>query len=162
MQRMVKGTQLEHMHRILRESTAAGIWNHTFFFFGFPGETLDDAQQTVNFLYEHKQHVNSAAFGTFLLEIDAPAHRYPASFGITRVIDPAEKDLAIYFDYEIATGMDNPMAERVADSFLESLPDKPYPQFYVNDVYRFLYACQLSRTQIPPPPWLIPQAATVG
>jgi hypothetical protein len=162
MQRMVKGTQLEHMHRILRESTAAGIWNHTFFFFGFPGETLDDAQQTVNFLYEHKQHVNSAAFGTFLLEIDAPAHRYPASFGITKVIDPAEKDLAIYFDYEIAVGMDNSMAERVADSFLESLPDKPYPQFYVNDVYRFLYACQLSRTQTPPPPWLIPQVATVG
>ncbi|MDZ4721554.1 MAG: radical SAM protein [Roseiflexaceae bacterium] len=157
MQKMVKGTQLEHMHRILRESTAAGIWNHTFFFFGFPGETLDDAQQTVNFLYEHKQHVNSAAFGTFLLEIDAPAHRYPASFGITKVIEHAEKDLAIYFDYEIAAGMDNSMAERVADSFLESLPDKPYPQFYVNDVYRFLYACHLSREQTPPPPWLIPQ-----
>ena len=54
------------MRRILRESTAAGIWNHTFFF-GFPGETLDDAQQTVNFLYEHKQHIHSAGFGTFLL-----------------------------------------------------------------------------------------------
>ena len=72
MQRMLKGTQLEHMHRILRESTAAGIWNHTFFFFGFPGESLDDAQQTVNFLYQNKYHVNSAGFGNFLLELDAP------------------------------------------------------------------------------------------
>jgi hypothetical protein len=157
MGRMVKGTQLEHMHRILRESTEAGIWNHTFFFFGFPGETLEDAQQTVNFLYAHKEHINSAAFGTFLLERDAPAHRFASSFGITNVVDPPEKDLAIYFDYEVAQGMDNPLAERVADAFLESLPAKPYPQFYVNDVYRFLYACHLSRQGQSAPPWLAVQ-----
>ena len=39
------------MSRILVESADAGIWNHTFFFFGFPGETLEDAQKTVNFLF---------------------------------------------------------------------------------------------------------------
>ena len=38
---MVKGTELEHMSRILLEGARAGIWNHTFFFFGFPGETID-------------------------------------------------------------------------------------------------------------------------
>ncbi|MBC8078036.1 MAG: radical SAM protein, partial [Chloroflexales bacterium] len=157
MGRMVKGTQLEHMHRILRESAEAGIWNHTFFFFGFPGETLDDAQQTVNFLYAHKEHVHSAAFGTFLLERDAPAHRHAKSFGITKVVDPPEKDLAIYFDYEVSSGMDDQLAERVADAFLESLPAKPYPQFYVNDVYRFLYACHLSRAGQAAPPWLAVQ-----
>lgn len=157
MNRMVKGTKLEQMHRILRESTAAGIWNHTFFFFGFPGETLDDAQQTVNFLYEHKDHIHSAALGTFLLEIDAPAHRFPESFGITRVIDPPEKDLAIYFDYEVAEGMDAAMAELVETRFMETMPVKPFPQFYVNDVYRFLYACHLSRQGAPLPPLLARQ-----
>jgi hypothetical protein len=157
MQKMVKGTRLEHMHRILRESTAAGIWNHTFFFFGFPGETLDDAQQTVNFLYEHKDHINSAALGTFLLEIDAPAHRFPKSFGITKVHDRPEADLAIYFEYEVAEGIDAQMAELIETRFLDSLPEKPYPQFYVNDVYRFLYACYLSRHGLPPPPLLQPQ-----
>ncbi|HEU5089090.1 MAG TPA: radical SAM protein, partial [Roseiflexaceae bacterium] len=159
MQRMNKGTRLENMHRILRESTDVGIWNHTFFFFGFPGETLEDAQQTVNFLYEHKDHVNSAALGSFLLEIDAPAHRYPQSFGITKVHDRPEADLAIYFDYEVAEGMDAQTAELLETRFLESLPDKPYPQFYVNDVYRFLYACYLSRQGVPPPPLLQPQSA---
>jgi anaerobic magnesium-protoporphyrin IX monomethyl ester cyclase len=157
MQRMVKGTQLEHMHRILRESTEAGIWNHTFFFFGFPGETLEDAQQTVNFLYEHQEHIHSAAFGTFLLEVDAPAHKYPASFGITRVVEHPEKDLAIYFDYQVNQGMDDAMAERVADGFLNALPEKSFPQYYVNDVYRFLYACHLSREGKQAPPWLVPE-----
>ena len=145
MQRMLKGTQLEHMHRILRESTAAGIWNHTFFFFGFPGESLDDAQKTVNFLYQNKYHVNSAGFGIFLLELDAPVHLAPASFGVTRVIEPPEKDLAIYFEYETEQGMDSHMAELVASRFMEALPKRHYPQFYFNDVYRLLYACHLSR-----------------
>jgi hypothetical protein len=158
MQRMQKGTQLDHMHRILRESTEAGIWNHTFFFFGFPGETIEDAQQTVNFLYEHKQHVHSAGFGTFLLELDAPVHRFPASFGVTRVIERPEQDLAIYFDYETAEGMDAQMADLVSTRFLEALPKKRFPQFYINDVYRFLYACHLSRLGQLPPPWLVEEA----
>lgn len=161
MNKMVKGTKLEHMHRILRESTAAGIWNHTFFFFGFPGETLADAQETVNFLYEHKHHVHSAALGTFLLEIDAPAHRFPESFGITRVIDPPEKDLAIYFDYEVGEGMDAAMAELVESRFMDTMPVKPFPQFYVNDVYRFLYACHLNSQGASLPPLLALQEAGV-
>jgi anaerobic magnesium-protoporphyrin IX monomethyl ester cyclase len=158
MQRMLKGTQLEHMHRILEQSTAAGIWNHTFFFFGFPGETLDDAQQTVNFLYQHKQHVHSAGFGTFLLEVDAPVHRAPASFGVTRVIERPEQNLAIYFDYEAAEGMDSQMADLVASRFIDALPKKHFPQFYFNDIYRLLYACHLSRIGRPMPPWLMEEA----
>jgi hypothetical protein len=150
------------MHRILRESTEIGIWNHTFFFFGFPGETLEDAQQTVNFLYEHQEHVNSAAFGTFLLEIDAPAHKFPQSFGITKVIEHPDKDLAIYFDYEVSEGMNAEMADRVAESFINSLPAKFFPQFYINDVYRFLYACHLSRAGLRPPPWLAPESVGVA
>lgn len=160
MERMLKGTKLDNMHRILRESAEAGIWNHTFFFFGFPGETLDDAQQTVNFLYEHKQHLNSAGFGPFLLEIDAPVHVAPANFGVTRVIERPDKDLAIYFDYETAEGMDAKMVELVSSRFLEALPKKQYPQFYINDIYRLLYACHLSRHDRPMPPWLVPEAET--
>jgi radical SAM superfamily enzyme YgiQ (UPF0313 family) len=156
-QRMVKGTQLPHMNRILEESAEVGIWNHTFFFFGFPGETIADAQETVNFLFKHKYHVNSAAMGTFLLERYAPAHRFPKTFGIKRVIEPPEKDLAIYFDYEVESGMDEQLAERVADRFLDTLPNKRFPHFYVHDVYRFLYASHLAQHGQSLPPWLVPE-----
>ena len=154
---MVKGTELEHMSRILHESHDAGIWNHTFFFFGFPSETLEDAQETVNFLYEHKQLINSAALGTFLMERDSPAHRFPGTYKVKRVIEEADKDLAIYFDYEVEEGMDARMAELVMDRFMDTLPDKSYPQFYANDVYRFLYACYINEQGIPLPPWLVPE-----
>ena len=158
---MIKGTQLPHMSRILRESASAGIWNHTFFFFGFPGETIADAQETVNFLYAHKEHIHSAAMGTFLMERDSPAHKYPESFGVKRVIEDPSKDLAIYFDFEVSAGMSEQMAEMVHDKFLESLPPKRFPQFYVSDVYRFLYASHLSEERLPHPPWLVPEDGVI-
>lgn len=151
---MVKGTELEHMSRILGDSAEAGIWNHTFFFFGFPGETIDDAQQTVNFLYGHKPYIHSAALGTFLMERHSPAHRFPKSFRVKRIIEEPDKDLAIYFDYEVESGMDDNLAELVESHFLNALPRKPFPQFYVSDVYRFLYASRLHEQKLPMPPWL--------
>jgi radical SAM superfamily enzyme YgiQ (UPF0313 family) len=152
---MVKGIELDHMSRILRQSTEAGIWNHTFFFFGFPGETLADAQETVNFLYAHKQYIHSAALGTFLMERDSPAHRFPQSYKVKRILEDPEKDLAIYFDYEVESGMDSHMAELVEAHFLNTLPDKHYPQFYVSDVFRFLYASHLNEHKLPLSPWLV-------
>ena len=159
MDKMVKGTQLDHMSRILEESTNAGIWNHTFFFFGFPGETIEDAQQTVNFLYQHKPYIHSAALGSFLMERDSPAHRYPDSFGVNLIFEDPDKDLAIYFEYDVEAGMKPQMAELVESRFLDTLPSRPYPQYYVSDVYRFLYASHLSEEGIPHPPWLMPEPA---
>jgi radical SAM superfamily enzyme YgiQ (UPF0313 family) len=156
---MVKGTELEHMSRILHESSAAGIWNHAFFFFGFPGETLDDAQRTVNFLYEHKPLINSAALGTFLMERDSPAHRFPSAYKVRRIIEEPDKDLAIYFDYEVTEGLDARMADLIMERFTDTLPDKLSPQFYANDVYRFLYACHLQEQDVPLPSWLLPEGA---
>jgi radical SAM superfamily enzyme YgiQ (UPF0313 family) len=156
---MVKGTELAHMSRILHESARAGIWNHTFFFFGFPGETMEDAQETVNFLYKHKLTINSAALGTFLMERYSPAHRFPEQFGVARIIEEPHKDLAIYFDYEVVSGIDAGLAERVAAHFVDTLPDKSFPQFYANDVYRFLYASHLAEQGAPMPPWLVPEGA---
>lgn len=156
---MVKGTELEHMSRILIESGKVGIWNHTFFFFGFPSETMEDAQETVNFLYDHRQYIHSAALGTFLLERYSPAHRFPSSFKVKRVIEEPDKDLAIYFDYEVEEGLDAPTADLIMERFMDTLPDKHFPQYYANDVYRFVYASYLEDQNLPKPPWLVPEDA---
>lgn len=161
MRRMVKGTQREHMGRILRESAEAGIWNHVFFFFGFPGETIGHAQDTVNFVYEHKQAVHSASPGTFLLERYAPAYCDPETYGIKRILQNPDKDLAIYFDYEVESGMDEAMAELVVSRLVDVLPEKRFGHYYVNDVYRFLYVSDLREQALPLPPWLVPEKPAV-
>jgi anaerobic magnesium-protoporphyrin IX monomethyl ester cyclase len=161
-QRMAKGTQREHMGRILREGAEAGIWNHVFFFFGFPGETVGHAQETVNFVYEHKHAVHSASSGTFVLERYAPVYCNPAKYGITRVLQDPERDLAIYFDYEVESGMDEAMAQLVVSRFVDVLPEKRFGHYYVNDIYRFLYASDLRDRGAALPPWLVPEETAVS
>jgi len=162
MQRIGKGTKIEQIGRILRDSSEAGIWNHVFFFFGFPGETIEDAQETVNALYKNKLYIHSAAFGTFLLERYAPAHRFPERYGIKRIVEVPDKDLAIYFDYEVESGMNEQLAEVVASRFLDALPEKRFGHFYLHDVYRFLYIGHLSEQGIRFPPWLAPEERGVS
>lgn len=151
---MVKGTQGETVSRILKEGTQAGIWNHTFLFFGFPTETMDDAQATVNFLYAHQDVIHSAGLGTFVLERYSPVHLDPARYGVTRVIEKPERDLAIYFDFELESGLDEATAKNVLDRFTDVLPRKRFGQYYTHDVHRFLYASHLRAQGKPFPVWL--------
>jgi len=152
--RMHKGTERETMSRILQDSAAAGIWNHTFFFFGFPGETMEAAQETVNFLYAHQDAIHSASPGAFVLERYAPAERLPDEYGIRRIHRDAARDLAIYFDYELAAGLDEAMANRLATRLVDVLPEKAFGQYYVADAYRFLYASDLWDKGEAMPLWL--------
>ncbi|OQA45600.1 MAG: Ribosomal protein S12 methylthiotransferase RimO [Chloroflexi bacterium ADurb.Bin325] len=154
---MSKGVERDHMGRILRESTAAGIWNHTFFFFGFPTETLDDAQDTVNFVYAHGDVIHSASPGEFVLERYSPVHRDPQKFGVRR-IKPAA-DLAIYFDYELESGLDEQTAHTITERLLDVLPRKRYGQYYAQDAYRLIYAGHLHEQGLPLPAWLADEAA---
>jgi anaerobic magnesium-protoporphyrin IX monomethyl ester cyclase len=162
MQYMAKGTQLDCMRRVLQDSARAGIWNHTFFFFGFPGETIDHAQETVNFVYEQQQAIHSASPGAFVLERYAPVHLSPETYGIRRVVQDPDKDLAIYFEYEVEVGMDEATAELVVSRFVDSLPEKRFGQYYANDAYRFLYASHLRDHGISFPSWLVADEVTIG
>jgi hypothetical protein len=145
--RMNKGTRLETVQRILKDGAQAGIWNHIFFFFGFPGETEQDAQETIRFFWSQRNVVHSVCTGTFLLERHARVAEDPPAYDIARLIPPEsgsgpERDLAYYYDYSVSSGIDSRRAEQIEARFLESLPDKSYPQYYFHDIYRFLYACQ--------------------
>lgn len=151
--RMLKGTQLPVMSRILHDSTAAGLWNHTFFFFGFPGETMAEAQETVNFIYAHQDAIHSASPGAFLLERYSPVACSPKKYGVTIHEDP-DRDLAIYFDYDVASGLDEPMADNLATRLIEVLPTRQFGQFYIHDSYRLLYAGDLRERAQPFPLWL--------
>ena len=154
MDRMIKGTQLKDMSRILYSGTDAGIWMHTFFFFGFPGETIEDAQETVNFIYAHQDAIHSASPGAFLLEVFSPAYYFPEKFGIRKIYTDPQRDLAIHFNYDLEAGMDETTANLLADQFIEQLPDKKFGQFYISDVYKFLYASELRRQGQTLPKWI--------
>ena len=145
LERMSKGTDLDVVRRILKDGARSGIWNHLFFFFGFPGETLQDAQETVDFVYSQGEYVHSACSGTFLLERHSLVEQNPENYDVTRLIQSRNNDLGYYYDFESACGLDPQQAERVEDVFISSLPGKGRGHIYSHDIYRFLYASQLDR-----------------
>lgn len=70
-----------------------------------------------------------------------------AAYGLSRLITRPDRDLACYYVWDFASGISSTRAEELEDQFPDSLPDKPFPQFYFHDIYRFLYASRF------PPCW---------
>jgi len=149
--RMHKGTRIANAERILQDGAEAGIWNHIFFFFGFPGETEQEAHETIRFFRANQGVIHSVSTGTFLLERYAQVADDPAAYGVSRLIPPRpEEDLAYYYEHEVASGISAARAEEIQAQFLESLPHKPFPQYYFHDIYRFLYACRFGASEALP------------
>jgi len=102
---MDKGTNSVAMSRILRSCRDSGIRTFVMFFFGFPGETADEVEDTVSFLARHEDCISHAAFGRFILERKSQVYAEPARFGVERVrLDPVE-DLAVHCDYSVRKGL---------------------------------------------------------
>ena len=154
LRRMVKGTQSTAISRILRQSRGAGIWNHIFVFFGFPGESIEDVQATVNFLYAHKGDIHSAAFGTFMLQQYSPAYELPDQYGLVRTVPGAKRDLAVYLNYQVENGIDQRTAENLVARFTAAHPVTGFAHFYIDDTWRFLHASRLTSAGARFPGWL--------
>ena len=64
---MDKSTKLDAIETNLRMSSEAGIWNHLMGFFGFPGETEKEADDSKAFVEKNSAHIHSLGFMTFVL-----------------------------------------------------------------------------------------------
>ncbi len=116
LQLMDKATTAEVMTKHLKLTAEAGIWNHCMGFFGFPGETKEEAWQSVQFLEQNKNHVHSLGFGTFDLGRHNPVAKHPEKWGVTAYKNP-EWDLALDYYYTVKNGMSIEEAERVFEQF---------------------------------------------
>jgi hypothetical protein len=116
LQLMDKATTTEIMTKHLQLTANAGIWNHCMGFFGFPGETKEEAWQSVEFLEQNKDHVHSLGFGTFDLGRHNPVAKHPDRWGVTAYKNP-DWDLALDYYYTVKNGMSIEEAERVFEQF---------------------------------------------
>lgn len=113
---MDKATTTEIITQHLQMSADVGIWNHCMGFFGFPGETKEEAWSSVQFLEANKEHVHSLGFGTFDLSKHTPVAKDPERWGVTVFKNP-EWDLALDYYYTVKNGMNIEEAERVFEDF---------------------------------------------
>jgi GNAT superfamily N-acetyltransferase len=82
---MNKGTNLKDTLRVLRDASGAGIWNHATVILGFPTETEDEAQETINFLYQNRDIIHSSIFFRFVLLNHSYIIKNPDEFGLQSV-----------------------------------------------------------------------------
>ena len=137
LQLMDKATTAEVMTKHLKLTAEAGIWNHCMGFFGFPGETKEEAWQSVQFLEQNKDHVHSLGFGTFDLGRHNPVAKHPEKWGVTAYKNP-EWDLALDYYYTVKNGMSIEEAERVFEQFERNHNPGWDLRLYIRE-YIFLY-----------------------
>ena len=84
----------------LKEAAKAGIWNHVMAFYGFPGETREEAEETRQFLIDNQRYIHSTELFYFVAYRHTPMVRNPDAFGIT-IHKQEEYDMPLDFYYTL-------------------------------------------------------------
>ncbi len=84
----------------LRLAAQVGIWNHVMAFYGFPGETREEAEETRRFLLDNQGQINSVELFYFVAYRHTPMVRSPEKFGIT-IHKQEEYDLPLDYYYTL-------------------------------------------------------------
>ncbi|PIN74148.1 hypothetical protein COV20_00860 [Candidatus Woesearchaeota archaeon CG10_big_fil_rev_8_21_14_0_10_45_16] len=77
-----KGTKVEDIQEVLKDSSKAGIKNVLYTMFGFPGETKDDLLETIRFLQDNSENIDLVSISTFGVHKGAPVYDDPEKFGL--------------------------------------------------------------------------------
>jgi len=144
---MDKATTTEIMTKHLQLTADAGIWNHCMGFFGFPGETKEEAWQSVQFLEQNKDYVHSLGFGTFDLGRHNPVAKHPDKWGVTAYKNP-DWDLALDYYYTVKNGMSIEEAERVFEEFERKHNPGWDLRLFIRE-YIFLYIARFGLQKLP-------------
>jgi radical SAM superfamily enzyme YgiQ (UPF0313 family) len=97
---MDKHAKKSVIQRNLQMAAKSGIWNHVMAFYGFPGETLDEALETRQFVIENQPVIHSMELFYFVAYRHTPMVRNPEKFGIT-IHKQEEYDLPLDYYYTL-------------------------------------------------------------
>ena len=147
LQLMDKATTTEVIKKSLELSSRHGVWNHIMGFFGFPGETYEDAKFSTKFLEDNKEHVHSIGFGTFDLSKHTPVAKNPEKFGITFYKNP-DWDLALDYYFTVKEGLGIEDAERVFEEFERDHYAGWDLKIFIRE-YVFLYVAHFGTNKLP-------------
>jgi anaerobic magnesium-protoporphyrin IX monomethyl ester cyclase len=77
-----KGNRRDRSSRIIRDCAQAGIRVDLQTMVGLPGESFEDAMDTIDFLVGHKEFISSVTFNTYYLTPFNHIHQHPEKYGI--------------------------------------------------------------------------------
>jgi radical SAM superfamily enzyme YgiQ (UPF0313 family) len=134
---MDKATNLDAIRTNLRMSAKYGIWNHIMGFFGFPGETEEESNDSKQFVHENRESIHSLGFMTFVLGKFSPVAMEPEKYGVSCYKNP-EWDLALDYYFTVDEGLSIQDAMEVFAEFEQNHDGKWDLRTAVRE-YIFLY-----------------------
>ncbi len=96
---MSKGTKLDDVEKIIRNLKDVGIGIHVYLIFGFPGETDEEAEDTLRFIEKNRDFLDSGFAHEFGLEWGSPIHTHYRDFGITKIKVVSEGFLDTQYEF---------------------------------------------------------------
>lgn len=69
---MKKGITSENNAKVLKNFHDAGIWTHSYFMFGYPSETILDAEETISYIKDISMELDSLSYSFFVAPIHTP------------------------------------------------------------------------------------------
>ena len=144
---MDKATKLEAIQTNLRMSSEAGIWNHIMGFFGFPGETKEEAEDSKRFVHDNRAHIHSLGFMTYVLGKYSPVAFEPEKYGVSYYKNP-EWDLAMDYYFTLKEGLNIQEALDVFEEFERDHDPKWDLRTCVRE-YIFLYIDHFGNNNLP-------------
>jgi hypothetical protein len=118
---MAKKNRVEIDQRVLAACVEAGIAINLQTFIGLPGETREEAEQTIQYLVENERDIASFGFGVFSLYKDTPIYNEPEKHGATAISIPIQHNLLAACDFVPLSGMSRDEANALHDRALERL-----------------------------------------
>jgi radical SAM superfamily enzyme YgiQ (UPF0313 family) len=144
---MDKATNLDAIQTNLRMSSEAGIWNHIMGFFGFPGETKEEAEDSKRFVHDNRAHIHSLGFMTYVLGKYSPVAFEPKKYGVSYYKNP-EWDLAMDYYFTLKEGLNIQEALNVFEEFERNHDPKWDLRTCVRE-YIFLYIDHFGNNNLP-------------
>ncbi|PPD58587.1 PqqD family peptide modification chaperone [Dehalogenimonas etheniformans] len=120
---MSKGTTEAVATEVCRNVYDAGIWNHVYFMLGFPGETYNEAKQTIDFLAGGRGFIRSFYVENFGLGKGSIIYKHPEDFGITVTNDGPENEFLLVSDYTVSSGLTYDQARELAQYCMTTVAD---------------------------------------
>jgi radical SAM superfamily enzyme YgiQ (UPF0313 family) len=115
---MDKGNDIDGAQTTLKASTEAGLRNHLFMIVGFPSETREELDETLDFLHENRAYIDKILGNPYVLKKGTPIHDHHHDFGIGKVYHQRSICNSTLLKYETSRGMTPDFAAKAA-SYLQ-------------------------------------------
>ena len=109
---MRKGVSADGRMKVLRDASAAGLFNFAYVFFGFPTETELEAEQTIRLLKDHTDVIHAYGRSVFSLGKHAPLLEDPERYGIMGWVKD-EEELSTNLSFQVKSGLSGKELEQV-------------------------------------------------